>query len=135
MKIWAYLAIFVLVIGAAGAAAKSIHSAGYNKRDREVQQDIIDAQIQAAADAEARWSASVVAATQAIRVEERIVEKIREVEIEIPKVVERIVELTPECADLGPAYAGMLNNQVRAGNGIQIASPTDTADAGLQSPD
>jgi hypothetical protein len=135
MKIWAYLAIFVLVIGAAGAAAKSIHSAGYNKRDQEVQQDIIDAQIQAAADAEARWSASVVAATQAIRVEERIVEKIREVEIEIPKVVERIVELTPECADLGPAYAGMLNNQVRAGNGIQIASPTDAADAGLQSPD
>ena len=135
MKVWAYLAILALVIGAAGAAAKSLHSAGYNKRDREVQQDIIEAQAQAAADAEARWSASVVAATQAIRVEERIVEKIREVEIEIPKVVERIVELTPECADLGPDYAGLLNNQIRAGNGIQIATLADGVDGGLQTPD
>lgn len=134
MKIWAYVALAVLILGAAGAAAKSIHSAGYNKRDREVQQDIIEAQVKAAEDAEARWSASVKAATEAIRVEEVIVERIREVEIEIPKVVERIVELTPECADLGPAYAGMLNNQVRAGNGIQIASPADAADAGLQDP-
>ena len=134
MKIWAYLAIFVLVIGAAGAAAKSIHSAGYNKRDQEVQQDIIEAQMRAEEDAEARWSAAVVAATEAIRIEEVIVERIREVEIEIPMVVERIVELTPECADLGPAYAGMLNNQIRAGNGVQIASPTDPVDGGLQAP-
>ena len=134
MKIWAYVILATFILGAAGAAAKSLHSAGYNKRDREVQQDIIDAQVRAAEEAEARWSASVKAATEAIRVEEVIVERIREVEIEIPKVVERIVELTPECADLGPAYAGMLNNQVRAGNGIQIASPADAADGGLQSP-
>jgi len=128
MKIYAYLAIFVLLVGAAGAAAKSIHSAGYNKRDREVQQDIIDAQQLAAAEAEARWSASVVAATEAIRVEEKIVEKIREVEVLVPTIVDRIVEVTPECADLGPAYAGLLNDQVRAGNGIQIASPADPPD-------
>ena len=128
MKVWAYLAIFVLLVTAAGAAAKSIHSAGYNKRDQEVQQDIIEAQLQAEKDAEARWSASVVAATQAIRVEERIIEQIREVEIEVPTVVERIVEVTPECADLGDAYAGLLNNQIRAGNGIQIATPADDID-------
>lgn len=132
MKVWAYVALAALIIGAAGAAAKGLHSAGYNKRDQEVQQDIIEAQVRAEEEAEARWAASVVAATEAIRVEEKIVERIREVEIEIPKVVERIVELTPECADLGPAYAGMLNNQVRAGNGIQIASPADASDAGLQ---
>lgn len=134
MKIWAYVALAALILGAAGAAAKSLHSAGYNKRDQEVQQDIIEAQVRAAEEAEARWSAAVVAATEAIRVEQVIVERIREVEIEIPMVVERIVELTPECADLGPAYAGMLNNQVRAGNGVQIASPADTANGGLQSP-
>ena len=128
MKVWAYLAILVLVTGMAGAAAKSIHSSGYNKRDREVQQDIIDAQQLAADEAEARWSASVVAATEAIRVEERIVEKIREVEIIVPTIVDRIVTVTPECADLGPAYAGLLNDQVRAGNGIQIAAPTDPPD-------
>ena len=128
MKVWAYLAIVVLVVGVATAAAKSIHSAGYNKRDQEVQQDIIDAQQLAAEQAEARWSASVVAATEAIRVEERIVEQIREVEILVPTIVDRIVTVTPECADLGPAYAGLLNDQVRAGNGIQIAAPTDPPD-------
>jgi len=128
MKIWAYWAIFVLVIGAAGTAAVSIHSSGYNKRDREVQQDIINAQIKAEEDAEAYWAASVIAATQAIRIEERIVERIREVEILVPTIVERIVEITPDCADLGPAYAGLLNNQIRAGNEIQIAAPATDSD-------
>ena len=125
MKTWAYLAIFALLITSAGVAAKSIHSSGYNKRDREVQQDIIEAQLQAEEDAEARWAASVVAATEAIRVEERIVEQIREVEILVPTIVDRIVEVTPECADLGDAYAGLLNDQVRAGNGIQVAPTTN----------
>ena len=128
MKIYVYIAFFVLLVTAAGAAAKSIHTAGYNKRDREVQQYIIEAQMRAEVEAEARWSASVVAATEAIRVEERIVEKIREVEILVPTVVERIVELTPECADLGPQYAGLLNDQVRASNGIQIAATTSEPD-------
>lgn len=128
MKIWAYLAILVLVVGAASAATKSIHSAGYNKRDREVQQDIIDAQVRAEEEAEARWAASVVAATQAIRIEERIVERIREVEILVPTIVERIVELTPDCGDLGLAYAGLLNDQIRAGNGIQIAATANDSD-------
>ena len=128
MKIWAYVALAALLIGAAGAAAKSLHSAGYNQRDREVQQDIIDAQVKAEEDAEARWAASVVAATQAIRIEERIIERIREVEILVPTIVERIVELTPECSDLGDAYAGLLNDQIRAGNGIQIAASADNPD-------
>jgi len=128
VKIWAYVALAALLIGAAGAAAKSLHSAGYNQRDREVQQDIIDAQVKAEEDAEARWAASVVAATQAIRIEERIIERIREVEILVPTIVERIVELTPECSDLGPAYAGLLNDQIRAGNGIQIAASADNPD-------
>ena len=102
-----------------GAAAKGIHSAGYNKRDVEVQQDILDAQEKARSDEEAKWKQTVANAEAQIVIEERIVEKIREVEIEIPTVVKEIVTLTPECADLGPAYAGLLNNQVRAANRVQ----------------
>lgn len=135
MKVWAYLALAALLIGAAGAAARMMYSSGYNKRDQEVQQEIIDAQTQAAEDAEARWSASVVAATKAIKVEERIVEVIRVVEKEIPKVVERIVELTPECADLGAAYAGLLNDQIRAGNGVQAPAAVTDFNAELSTPD
>ena len=48
-------------------------------------------------------------------------EKIRVVEKEIPKVVKEIVTVRPECADLGPDFASVLNNQVRAANSIQSA--------------
>jgi hypothetical protein len=128
MKVWAYLAIIALVVGAAGAAAKALHSAGYNKRDQEVQQSIIDAQANAIEEYERGYREAEAAVEAVIVIEERIVEKIREVEIEVPKIIEHIVELTPECKYLGPAYAGLLNDQVRAGNGIQIASPTDPPD-------
>ena len=128
MKIWAYFAIFALVIGAAGAAAKSIHSAGYNKRDREVQQDILDAQESARRDEAEKWEQTVAAAEGTVIIEEKIVEKIRVVEKEIPKVVERIVELTPECADLGAEYAGLLNDQVRAANRTQSPEVADQLD-------
>jgi len=128
MKPWAYLAIFIALVAAVGAVYKTGHSSGYNKRDQQVQQEIIDAQQLAAEDAEARWSASVVAATEAIRIEERIVEQIREVEVLVPTIVDRIVEVTPECADLGPAYAGLLNDQVRAGNRIPSPAPAGESD-------
>jgi len=131
MKIYAYLAIIALLLTGAGVAAKSIHSAGYNKRDQEVQQDILDAQEAARISEEERWRASVIAATEAIAIEERIVEKIRVVEKEIPKVVERIVTVTPECADLGPDYARLLNDQVRAANRVQSSEAATPVDAGL----
>lgn len=135
MKPWAYLAILVAVLAAFGGTYAKGKSSGYDKRNLEVMQDIEEAREQERKDRDAHWR-SVVDATEAqIVIEERIVEKIREVEIEVPTVVERIVEVKPECADLGDAYAGVLNNQVRAGNGIQIAAPTDPDDAGLQTPD
>ena len=125
MKPWAYLAIIVAILAAFGATYAKGHSSGYDARDKQVQQEIIDAQ-QAARNAEAEiWKNTIAASEAEIIIEERIVEVIREVEIEIPRVVERIVELTPECADLGIDYAGLLNNQVRASNGVQ--SPGTTA--------
>jgi len=101
MKIYAYLAIFFLVIAAAGTSASYIHKAGYNKREEE-----------------RKWKATVLAAKAEIIIEERIVEKIREVEKLVPQVVERIVEVTPECADLGDDFAGVLNDQIRAANSV-----------------
>jgi len=118
MKIYAYLAIFFLVIAAAGTSASYIHKAGYNKRDREVQQDILEAQETARQEEERKWKATVLAAKAEIIIEERIVEKIREVEKLVPQVVERIVEVTPECADLGDDFAGVLNDQIRAANSV-----------------
>lgn len=128
MRIWAYVALVVVLTGAVGGGLRWAYNSGYNAREVESREEILDAVAQARAEAEKRWAASVVAATEAIKVEERIVESIRVVEKEVPTIVERIVEVTPECADLGESYAGLLNSQIRAGNGIQIASPTDSVD-------
>lgn len=128
MKVWAYVVLAGVLITGLTVGIRAIYAAGYNDRDQEVQQSIIDAQQHAVAEFERGYSEAAAATEATIVVEERIVEKIREVEIEVPKIIEHIVELTPECKYLGPAYAGLLNNQVRAGNGIQIASPTDPPD-------
>ena len=80
MKIYVYLALAVLLITSAGVAAKSIHTAGYNKRDNEVQQEILEAQEKARSEEEQKWRDTVAAAEGQIVIEERIVEKIRVVE-------------------------------------------------------
>lgn len=128
MKIYVYLALAVLLIGAAGASAKALHTAGYNKRDLEVQQSILDAQETARKDEEQKWRDTVAAAEGQIVIEEKIVEVIREVEKKIPVVVDRIVVERPECADLGPDYAGLLNDQIRAGNSVQGTEASDNVD-------
>lgn len=134
MKAWAWAIIALAVIGAIGGVYAKGHAAGYNKRDLEAQKEIVQAQVDSAENLLASFEAGQAATEATIVVEEKIVEKIREVEVEVPTVVEQIVEVTPECADLGDAYAGLLNNQVSAGNGIQIAAPADPADAGVQDP-
>jgi len=124
MKIWAYVILATLILGAAGATAKSIHSAGYNKRDGEVQQEIIVAQENARLEEAAKWRETVKQAEAQIVIEERVVEKIRVIERDIPRVVEKIVTLTPECSNLGPDYAGLLNDQIRAANSREGAEIT-----------
>ena len=124
MKIYVYLALAVLLITSAGVAAKSIHTAGYNKRDNEVQQEILEAQEKARSEEEQKWRDTVAAAEGQIVIEEKIVEKIRVVEKEIPRVVKEIVTINPECGDLGPDYARLLNDQVRAGNSLSGAETT-----------
>lgn len=115
MRTYAYVALAVVLIGGAKFAYDAIYSAGYNAAVAN-QSDEIDAARQAAVDeARAEWEATAEIAEAEIVIEERIVEVIREVEKEIPVVVERIVERTPECSDLGVDFAGLLNNQVRAG--------------------
>lgn len=119
MRIWGYVAIVAALVAAFGVTWAKAYDAGYGKRDQETQQEIIEAQVEAERQRDEVWAAAVKAAQEQIRTEEVIVEKIREVEVEIPTVVEKIVEVHPECRDLGPDYAGLLNHQVRAANSLQ----------------
>lgn len=135
MKPWAYAVIAMVLVGFLGGMYAKGHAAGYNKRDLEVNKEILAALEQQRDELQQHWMKVVLATEAQIVVEEKIVEKIREVEVEIPTVVERIVEVKPECADLGDAYVGLLNNQVRAGNGIQVAAAADPFDEGVRPTD
>ena len=114
MKVWAYLAIIVIVVGAAGTAVNKIHKSGYNKAVSEMQADAIEKQNTAIEAARLEWEATREAAEVVIVIEEKIVERIRVITKEVPKIVERFIE--SECRDLGPEYAGLLNAAVRASN-------------------
>ena len=119
MKIYAYVALAIVVIGGAKWAHSAIWNAGWNAAIVEQTEAIRDAQDEAVAKARTEWENTAVIAETEIVIEERIVEVVRVIEKEIPKIVERIVEIAPDCADLGDDFAGLLNAQIRAGADIQ----------------
>lgn len=123
IKIWAYLGIVIAVLAGIKAGYSAIYRAGFNAAVVEQEKLIQDAREQASEEARVKWQALVDEAEGQIKVEEKIVEVIREVERKIPIVVDRIVEVDPGCADLGPDFVGVLNDQVGAGRGGEADSP------------
>lgn len=123
------IAIGAVVIIALLVAAKGAHTAIYNAgwNAAIVTQDLLIEQEKQAAVAKAfrQWENMNTIAEDNIVIEERIVEKVRTIEKKIPIVVERIVEVTPECRDLGDDFAGLLNAQVNSRPGPGLRSPSD----------
>jgi len=124
VKIFGYLALAVTLIVAAGAAYRAINDAGYNRAIVEIQEASIKAQNEAIEKRMAEWIATQDKAEVVIKIEERIVEKIRVVTKEVPKIIKEFI--VAECRDLGPEYTGVLNNQVRASNNATDQSPPVT---------
>lgn len=93
-----------------------VYDSGYADATAEQQKLAIEQQNEAIAQARIEWEITAEAGEREIVIEERIVEKIRVVEREIPKIVERIVEVTPECADLGPDFLSVFNAAISASN-------------------
>jgi len=133
MKIYAYVALVIIVTGALGTSAKFIHDAGYDKRDAEIRDDAIKAQNDAVEKRMNEWLETQEAAEATIIIEEKIVEVIREIEKEIPTVVEKLVLVRPECNDLGFDFAGLLNAQIRASNNRKdsVADPAPIVAPGV----
>lgn len=122
IKYATYLGILIVSLLGARWGFVAIHDAGFNAAVVQQKELIQDAREQATEDARIKWQKLVDEAEGQIIVEDRIVEVIREVEVEIPTVVERIVEVHPECNDLGLEFAGLLNKQVNAGNSGETGS-------------
>lgn len=116
LKPMLYVGALIAIMGFAKWAHSAIYQQGFDAARIEIQNRAIEQQNVAIEAARASWEADQEAAGQQIVVEEKIVEKIKIVREEIPVVVERIVELTPECSDLGPDFLGLFNDAIIAAN-------------------
>ena len=126
MKIWAYVALAGILIAAITAGVRYVDQNAYNRAVSELQEQAIEQQNEAIEKRMAEWVETQAAAEPVIIIEEKIVEKIRVVIKEIPKIVE--VFVADECRDLGFEYAELLNAAVRASNqssdtNTTVASP------------
>ena len=111
MKIWAYVILASLLIGAVTVYSKSRYNTGYTAAVAEQQISIIKDIENAVAEAEIKWEITRGEAETLIVIEERIVEKIKFVDREVPRVVETIKY---ECRDLGIDYLRVFNAAISA---------------------
>lgn len=114
MKIWAYVILAGVLIAGATAGTKAVYNAGFNAATVQQDQAIRIAERKAVAKARQEWENTTSVAAAEIIIEEKIVERVRVVEREIPKIIEKIVTVRPECSDLGLDFAGLLNSQVNS---------------------
>lgn len=115
MKIWAYVAIVIAVLGGAKWAHSNAYKSGFNAAIVEQEKLIADEIEKAEAKKDAEWQGLVDAAEGQIITEEVIVERVRVVNRDIPVEVEKIVTVRPECNDLGAGFVRVWNSQVRSG--------------------
>ena len=107
--------ILSVLLASAWKAHALIDQAGYERAELHFQEGLAGIKDQAAKDAVDDWRAAQVIAGDATDVEIRIVETIRIVEREIPKYIDRIIEIKPDCADL-PELGILFSAQAEASN-------------------
>jgi hypothetical protein len=123
----------VLVFGVRGAY-KTAWQSGYDAAQLEVSRDVQKRIADGVERAREQWENLTDIAETQIVTETEIVEVERIVEKEIPVVVEKIIERTPECDDLGDDFARLLNAQVTAGasaNQPPVRENSADTDAGM----
>lgn len=129
VKFWLILGAITAVLAFAKWAHGEIYSAGYNAAELKWRDAQAEAIADAVADARTEWQITLDAAEENIRVETVIEERIRVVEKEVPKIVERTVQLA--CRDLGPDIQRVYNDAIAAANnhpGSDAATPAEPPD-------
>ena len=115
MRLGIILGIIVVLFGAGKWTHAKIDQEGYERAELHFQEGLAGIKDRAAKDAVDDWRAAQVIAGDATDVEIRIVETIRIVEREIPKYIDRIIEIKPDCADL-PELGILFSAQAEASN-------------------
>jgi len=115
VKIVAILLILSALTAAGFKAYGMAQQSGRDAAELEFALSLDAIKTKAAEDAVRDWKAAQVIAGETTDAEIRIVEKIRVVEREIPKIIERIVEVKPECSDL-PELGVLFSQQAEISN-------------------
>jgi hypothetical protein len=125
MKIWAYVILATILIGGAWKVLHMADQMGYDRAKFEVQRAAVKQQNEAVEEERKKWQATLAIAEGQIEIREVIVEKIRVVEKEIPKIIETIKF---ECRDLGADFMRVFNDSIRIGSDNQTGAPEVTAE-------
>jgi len=116
LKIWAYVALATILLAGMKWGHGAIYDAGWNAAVTSQEAEIEAVREEIREEEKVKWTAIVDAAEGTIVIEERIVERVRVVEKEVPKIIEKIVTVHPECSSL-PELAGLFSSQARASRG------------------
>ncbi len=115
MRLGLIALIIGLLIGAGYKTYAAIDQSAYERAQLHFTTGLAAIKDKAAKDAVQDWRAAQAIAGDETDVEIRIVEKIRIVEREVPKIIEKIVLLKPECAVL-PELGRLFSDQAAASN-------------------
>lgn len=122
-RFWVLSAAVIAASGVLWKIWNDRYDQGYDAAElkwRVAQQAAID---KAVAEARRLDAIAYEEAMANLETEVRIVERVRTVEKEVPKIVERVVR--PECRDLGPDIQRVFNDAITAAAGLPV--PVDTA--------
>ncbi len=125
MKLVLYFGLFSLLIGSAYGASRLIYGKGVADTELAYEQRLNRIRENAASEAVRDYKASQVVAGKQIDKEIQIVTEIREVEREVEVIVDRIVEVKPDCAVM-PELGSVFSRQAAAANGAAIHLADDT---------
>lgn len=116
MKIWAYLALAALLVGAAAGAYSKAFNAGRADAILEQENNLELARQEAVVAAKIKWDVAAGEAEAVVIIEEVIREKIIFIDREVPVAVETIKY---ECRDLGVDYLRVFNAAISATDSLQ----------------
>lgn len=120
---WLRVVAVISILGFCYWCYKQGERVGYTEAIVSQQEHVLEQQNRAVDRARKEWELTQSSTTAEVIVEEKIVEKIRVIEKMVPEVIEKIVEVTPDCADLGPDFQRVFNQAITAGDSGEIGSP------------
>ncbi len=125
MKAVVYLLIISAIIGAGYKAFAFTYGKGVADTELAYAEELDDIREKAAKDAVDDYKLSQEIAGEETDIEIQIVETIREIEVEVETIIEKIVEVKPECSDL-PELGELFSQQAEAANQRSSSLTADT---------